>query len=116
MDHLTAALASAQITDGDDGYANPAPADPSLANERARSMSSDAAVQQMNPEFMVEKIIKLERGKAKCSFVDHLAASKDELESKAVQQATHFLSHAWSYIFTDGTAHAASAFLFHAAM
>eukprot|EP00808_Paulinella_micropora_P004758 g12825.t1 len=134
MNHLTAALASAQITDGDDGYANPAPADPGLANERARSMSSDGAVQQMNPEFsipklgvsvafllkftekhqksgkllptdsskdVVEKIIKLETGKAKCSFVDHLAASKDELESKAVQQATHFLSHAWSYIFTD---------------
>eukprot|EP00808_Paulinella_micropora_P021732 g10204.t1 len=50
---------------------------------------------------VVENIIKSETAGAKCSFVDHLAASKDELESKAVHKATHFLSHAWSYLFID---------------
>eukprot|EP00808_Paulinella_micropora_P030012 g10754.t1 len=35
---------------------------------------------------VVENIIKSETAGAKCSFVDHLAASKDELESKAVQK------------------------------
>eukprot|EP00808_Paulinella_micropora_P025534 g7102.t1 len=38
---------------------------------------------------VVENIIKSETAGAKCSFVDHLAASKDELESKWWQQYEH---------------------------
>eukprot|EP00808_Paulinella_micropora_P014462 g41166.t1 len=62
---------------------------------------------------VVENIIKSETAGAKCSFVDHLAASKDELESKAVQKATHFLSHAWSYLLIDDNCICRRCLLFH---